>query len=318
MKIVITDSNFQSDLPEREVLSELDATVLRFHCTKKNEVVDLAGDADALIVQFAPITGSVMDQLEKCKIIVRYGIGVDNIDLNAAKERGIKVCNVPNYYLDEVADHTVALVLSLARKIVLLDKSVRRGEWHVEPIARPLIKPSQAIVGLIGFGRIGERVAKRLQAFQYQIVVYDPYLSETKAQQFNVHKLENLRHLLEQSDFISLHVPLTEETVGMINSETIGMMKSTASIINTSRGTLIRTADLAEAIHQKRISGAALDVFEVEPLPLTHPLRSCENVILTPHAAYFSDESILEVQRQAAAEIVREFTNQPLLSWINR
>lgn len=317
MKVIITDSNFQSDLPERTALAEAGIEPVRFDCRTEDELISCGRDADAALVQFAPVTRRVLAAWTKCRLIVRYGIGTDNIDTAAAAERGIRVCNVPTYCLDEVADHTCAMLLASARKIVPLHESVRGGRWEVEPVAKPLPKLSDCVLGLVGFGRIGERVMHRLAPFGFRIRVYDPYLSDDTARAHRIVRTNALRELLAEADFVSLHLPLTDATRHLINLETLGWMKPTAVLVNTSRGALVDTAALAEALRAGRIGGAALDVFEREPLEADHPLRGCPNAILTPHAAYYSESALLALQTQAAEEVVRWAKGEPPRSPVN-
>ncbi|QJD82110.1 C-terminal binding protein [Cohnella herbarum] len=318
MKIVITDSNFTSDQSEREVLAGAGLTLERFNAKTIEEMKEAGKDATAVLVQFSPAPREVLESWKSCKLIVRYGIGYDNVDVQAATELGITVCNVPSYCLDEVADHTASLLLSGLRKIVAFDASVRRGEWNVEKVAKPIRKFDESIIGLVGFGRIGARVAARMRPFGFEIMAYDPYLSEDKATELGVKKAASLRELLSVADAVSLHSPLTAETHHMINEQSLSWMKPNAWIVNTSRGGLINTVDLARALLARKLDGAALDVFEREPLEADHPLRQCANVILTPHAAYYSDASIDNLQRQAAEEIVRFAKGEPLQSPVNR
>jgi D-3-phosphoglycerate dehydrogenase len=318
MRIVITDNNFISDEPERAVLSAAGLSVERYNCRTEEDMIEAGKGADAVIVQFAPVTRRVIEAWTTCKLIVRYGIGYDNVDVKAAEQAGIIVCNVPSYCLDEVADHTCALLLSGLRKVVAFHQSVRSGEWNVEKVAKPMPRFAGSVIGLVGFGRIGARVAERLKPFGFTIMTYDPYLSADKAEQLGVKKADTLEELLSKADAISLHSPLTEETFHLINETSLKWMKPGAWIVNTSRGALIDTHALSAALRDGTIGGAAIDVFEQEPLPADHPLRNCENVILTPHAAYYSDSALITLQTQAAEEVVRLFRGLPLASPVNK
>lgn len=318
MRVVITDSNFSSDEPERAVLSAAGLTVERYNCKTEDEMIAAGQGAEAVLVQFAPVTRRVIEAWTNCKLIVRYGIGYDNVDLEAATAAGIAVCNVPAYCLDEVADHTCALLLAGLRKVVAFDRSVRAGNFSVETIAKPMPKFSDSFIGLVGFGRIGARVAERMKPFGFNIVIYDPYLNADRAKQLGVGKTESLEELLSQADAVSLHVPLTPETEHLINERTLRSMKPGALIVNASRGALIDTRALASALQEGVIGGAAIDVFEQEPLPADHPLRSCDNAILTPHAAYYSDSALVTLQTQAAEEVVRLAKGLPYASQVNR
>lgn len=318
MKVVITDSNFASDAPEREVLAGAGLVPERFSCRTEDEMKEAGKGADAVLVQFAPVTRDVIDAWTNCKLIVRYGIGYDNVDVAYAAQKGIQVCNVPAYCLDEVADHTCALILAGTRKIVAMHESVKRGEWQVEAVARPMPRSSDTTIGLIGFGRIGERVCARLTPFGFAFAVYDPYLSAEAAAAKGVRKADDWTAFLAEADVISMHVPLTAETKHMINEMSLRQMKKSALIVNTSRGALIDTHALARALADGVVGGAALDVFENEPLEADHPLRNCRNAILTPHAAYYSDSALVTLQRQAAEEVVRFARGEAPASPVNR
>ena len=316
--VVITDNNFQSDEPERRVLENAGFRLVRYRCRTTGELIEAGRDADAVLVQYAGITGEVMQAWPKCQIIVRYGIGYDNVDIRAAERLGIQVCNVSAYCLDEVADHTAALILASLRKLLPFHESVTRGEWDVERIARPMRSFSCTTVGLVGFGRIGRNVCRRLKPFGFGILVYDPYLTPGAEKEFGAVRAETLDTLLAASDVVSLHLPLGPETRRLIDERAIRKMKRNAVLVNTSRGGLVDTVALAKALREGTIAYAALDVFEEEPLPPDHPLRSCGNVLFTPHAAYYSDESTVRLQTQAAEEIVRWFRGEPPASPVNR
>jgi len=318
LNVVITDSNFQSNEPERNVLEKAGLRVTQFHCRTVEELKEAGKDADAALVQFAPVTGEVLKAWDRCQIIVRYGIGYDNVDIRAAEELGIQVCNVPSYCLDEVADHTCTLILASLRKIVPFHESVKRGEWDVEKIARPMKSFADTTIGLLGFGRIGRNVCRRLVPFGFRLMVYDPYMKPGAEDEFGAVRAESLRTILGESDVVTLHLPLSQETRHLIDEATLRLMKPGAVLVNTSRGGLVDTVALARALREYAIGFAALDVFEEEPLPPDHPLRACGNVLFTPHAAFYSDVSLLRLQQQAAEEIVRWFSGEPLSSPVNR
>lgn len=318
MNIVIIDSNFPNNEPEREVFAAAGLAAQRLEDTSEASLREVGRTADAVLVQFAALTKDILQVWTRCKLIVRYGIGYDNVDVEAATALGIQVCNVSGYCLDEVADHTAALILAASRKLLQSHESIRSGVWDVASVVRPMPKLSNQQVGIVGFGRIGERVSARLRPFGFRLKVYDPYLSEEAAQAKGVEKEAGLRALLESSDLVTLHLPLLAGTHHLLNAESIGWMKPTAAVVNTSRGALIDTAALAEALRERRLGFAALDVFEQEPLPEDHPLRTCGHALLTPHAAYYSDSSMIELQRLAAEEIVRRAQGKPPLSPVNR
>ena len=314
---VITDSNYLNNDPERSVLESAGFRVVLHNCKTAEELKEAGREADAVLVQFAQITEDVMKAWERCQIIVRYGIGYDNVDIRAAEKLGIQVCNVPDYCMDEVADHTCALILASLRKLLPFHESIRRGEWSVEGIARPMKSFANTTIGVVGFGRIGRNVCRRLAPFGFRIMVYDPYLKPGMESAFGAVRMESLEDLLRESDVVSLHLPLMPETRHLIDEQALRLMKPHAVLVNTSRGGLVDTAALARALRGKALGFAALDVFEEEPLPPDHPLRSCDNVLFTPHAAFYSDESLLRLQRQAAEEIVRWFRGEPPASPVN-
>jgi Phosphoglycerate dehydrogenase and related dehydrogenases len=250
------------------------------------------------MVQWAPVREKAIAAMTRCKGIVRYGIGLDNIDLSFAKQKGIVVRNVPDYCLSEVADHTMALVLSLQRQVAQVDKLVRQGVWRITP---PLVLPPlrQSVLGLIGFGRIAQLVARRARAFDIKVVGSDPFIPPNIFNEVGVVKLE-VDELLRTSDIISLQCPLTDGTKHIINHETLKVMKHHALLVNTSRGGLIDTTALIHALKNNTIAGAALDVFEQEPLPMENELYNLPNVVITSHNAWYSSVSVGELQRRAA------------------
>lgn len=309
-KIVITDYGFPTIDYEREAAEKIDCDLVTGQCRTEEEVLELTKTADAILAQWAPVSRKVIEGLENCKIIVRYGIGVDNVDLKAAKEMGIPVCNVPDYCIDEVADHAVAMGIALARQLTTTDKRVRSGNWKITP---PLVMPPfrEMTFATLGYGRIAREVLKRAAALGFKTAAYDPFVEAPEMKKNNVEPLK-LEQLLEGADIISLHLPLNDATHHIINEGTIGQMKSQSIIINTARGGLIDNEALASALLNRRIGAAGLDVFEEEPLPVTHPLMSCDNTILTSHTAWYSASSIPVLQRMAMDELVRGLTGQPL------
>ncbi|BCX02616.1 MAG: D-isomer specific 2-hydroxyacid dehydrogenase family protein [Candidatus Roseilinea sp.] len=310
-KVVITDHAFPSLDPERAVLRDLAEVVDRSPLRTEDDVIQAAQDADALIIGFVPITARVMDALPRLRCVVRYGVGYETIDVPAAVARGIQVANVPDYCIPEVADHAMALLLALARKVIPLDASMRRGEWATLKTAKPVHRIEGRTLGLIGMGRIGSAVARRALGFGMRVIVHDKYLSPERAQAAGATWVD-LDALLHEADFISIHTPLTPETHHLINAEAIGKMKPGAYLINVARGAIVDTPALAEALRAGRIAGAALDVFEQEPLPADHPIRNAPNTILHPHAAWYSEEAMIQLQINAAEEVARALRGEPL------
>ncbi len=302
-KVVVSDQVFPSVDLERRILAEIDADLVVASGTR-DEVLEIARDADAILNTYLPFDADAIERLERCKIIARYGIGVDNIDLDAARRKGIVVTNVPDYCVEEVATHTLALILAVARKVVTADRLVRDGEWTIEPL-RPLRRLSELTVGLLGYGKIARRVAAALETLGAEMVVYDPYVQPGP----DTPRLVDLGELLSSADILSIHAPLTPETRGMIDREALAKMKPGSYLVNTSRGPLVVLEDLLEALREGRLAGAALDVFENEPVnPAV--IADVPNLIATPHMAYYSEEALEESQRKAATQVVKVLTGQ--------
>jgi D-3-phosphoglycerate dehydrogenase len=315
MKVAITDFNFPHVEREGEILSRAGAEWAAYQCKTPVEVIENCREADALIVQWATIDRTVIAALERCKVIVRYGIGVDNVDLEAAADRGIPVCNVPDYCIDEVADHTMALALALARQLSQTDAAVRAGVWKILPPA-PAFSFREMVFATAGFGRIARAVLRRAVGFGFQVAAYDPWVDPSVFASLGVRRL-TLGELLAGADILSLHLPLKHETRHLVGSLSLPAMKNTALVVNTARGGLIDTRALAGALTDGRIAGAGLDVFEEEPLPADHPLRRAPNVILTSHTAWYSEASVPQLQQKAAEEAVRALQGQPLQNVVN-
>jgi D-3-phosphoglycerate dehydrogenase len=311
-KFVITDFQFPHIEAERSIVEDSGGQLAALQCQTEQDVIEHAGDADVLLVQWAPITRKVIERLPKCKVIVRYGIGLDNIDLEAARSRSITVRNIPDYCIDEVADHTVALALSLARQVPSIDRQVRQGVWNIVP-PRPMPSASQSTFATIGYGRIARAVLERARAFRFQLATYDPYLGANVELPSDVKRVE-FSDALAMADILALNAPLTNETRHMMGAAAFAQMKPTALLINTARGALVDTVALAAALEDGVIAGAGLDVFETEPLPSDHPLRRCSNTLLTSHVSWYSELSGPNLQRLAAEEAVRSLrlVNTPI------
>jgi D-3-phosphoglycerate dehydrogenase / 2-oxoglutarate reductase len=270
-------------------------------------------DAHALLVQYGAVTRRVIEGLPNLRLLVRYGVGVDGIDLAAATDRGIPVVNVPDYGTDEVANHAVALLLALARKLPRLDRQTRAGRWDVFEV-QPIHRLAGQTVGIVGCGRIGSRVARKLGGFDLRLLAHDPYVADfppgvTPA---------GLDRLLAESDYMTLHCPLTAGTRHLVDGAALARMKPTAVLINTARGGLVDTAALADALARGRLAGAGLDVTEQEPLPPGSPLLRLEQVIVTPHAAWYSEEGRSDLKRRVAEEAVRVLVRgEPPLHCVN-
>lgn len=305
-KVIITDHVFPEIDLQRSIIEAAGFQLLECtpNCKTEDEVVAHCGEAEVLLVQWAPITRHVLRSLPRVKCVVRYGIGVNNIDLEAAKERRVTVANVPTYCLEEVSNHALAMILSLCRRIPQDHHQIVRGGWGVRRF-RPIPAVSDLTLGLIGYGAIGRKMAEKGKVFGFRIIVFDPYAPD-KAFPTQVPERVSWDTLLSRADIISLHCPLVPETQHMICRKAISMMKPGVLLINTARGPLVKEEDLIEALKNGKVGGAGLDVFEEEPLPAVSPLRDFSNVILTSHAASVSEKatSILQVK---AAEAARDF-----------
>jgi len=315
-KVVITEAEYKSFEIEKEELNEVGAELIVGQCKTEDEIIQIAKDADGLIVQCASITRRVIESLKKCKVIARYGIGVDSIDVEAATEHGICVVNVPEYCLDEVSDHTIALALACVRKVVMLDNAVKKGIWDFK-IAEPIFRLKNRNLGLVGFGNIARIVSCKAQAFGMGVMAYDPYISSSVMTQNNVKKV-NLEDLLKEADIISLHLPLTKNTKYMFTEKEFKLMKDTAFLVNTGRGPLIKEEDLYKALSERWIAGAGLDVAEKEPIDQNSDLLKLENVIITPHVAFYSEESLKDLQRSAAKGIAQVLKGEIPTSLVNK
>ena len=313
--VAITDAEYASHEPEHEALSKLNVNLVKFQCKTEDDVIKNCRNADALLNQYAPMTRRVIENLKKAKIIARYGIGVDNVDLKAATEKGIFVTNVI-YDICDVADHTVALMLSLIRKIPWAYQSVNAGKWDWK-ILQPINRINRETVGIIGFGRVGREVAARIAAFGVNIISYDPYLPLEIFEKSSVKKVD-LETIFEQSDIITIHVTLTNETRHMIGLDQLRKMKKTAVLINASRGAVIDEKALYTSLKEKWIAGAAFDVSEKEPPAADNPILKLDNVIVTPHMAWYSLASLTEIQRKSAEEIARVLSGQLPVNLVNK
>ncbi|HET8740004.1 MAG TPA: C-terminal binding protein [Acidimicrobiia bacterium] len=302
-KVVVSDQVFPSVEIERTLLADIGADLV-VATGDVDEVLEVASDADAILNTYLPWSAVSIGRLSRCRIIARYGIGVDNVDLAAAREAGIVVTNVPDYSVEEVATHGLALILASVRKIVAADRSVRAGQWSVDQF-RPIHRLSTLTVGLVGYGRIGRRIAAPLEALGATIIAHDPYLTPGP----DLPPLMTLDELLERADVISLHLPLTDETRGIIGEARLGKVKPGAVLVNTSRGPLVDLSALGDALRAGRLAAAALDVFESEPVD---PARIADipNLIATPHMAYYSEEALEESQRKAATQVIKVLTGQ--------
>jgi D-3-phosphoglycerate dehydrogenase len=301
LTVAVTDSVFPNLEPAAEALSDLDVEIKLAAEPTEEAILDVARDADGLLVTYAKITSAIISNLNNCRAIGRFGIGVDNIDIDAATEAGIVVTYVPDYCVDEVSDHAMALLVSLARKIPFSNTLVQNGRWEM-PAVVPMNRLRGRKLGLAGFGKIPQAIVPKARAFGLDIMIFDPYVSDQVVADLGVTNVD-FDTLLSQSDYISIHAPLTPETENLFNAEAFRKMKNSAMIINTARGPLVSDADLAEALDKGEIAGAGLDVVPVEPLPKDSPLLGRDNVILTPHTGFYSVEALVDLQSKAARDV---------------
>lgn len=317
MKVVITDYWYETLENERRILSALDGLVLEtHHCKDEQALCGLVEDADAVIVQFAPITRRVIGCMKRCKVIVRYAIGVDNIDLDAATQKGIYVANVPDYSIDEVSNHAIALMMALAKKLMPLAASVKQGKWDYT-VTKPLYRMRGQTLGLVGFGRIPCMVAEKMRGFGLKILAYDPYVKPETARKLGV-ELVSLEALLESADYVSVHCPLTKDTYHLLGEAEFHRMKPSAILINTARGPIVEEKALVAALRQGEIAAAGLDVLEQEPVCPDSPLLQMDNVIVTPHNAWYSEDAVTTLQCSVAEEVVRVLTGNAPKHLVNR
>jgi D-3-phosphoglycerate dehydrogenase len=309
--IAVTDSPFPSLDPVKEALAaaKLDPDIRMSKSTAVEDILAVAHDADAVIVCYAQITAQLLAGLARCKVIGRTGLGVDNIDVPAAAARGITVTYVPDYCLREVSDHTMALLLALARKVTLANKLVQSGRWELPPIV-PLRRLEGQVLGLIGFGNIPRAVVPKAKAFGLNVITHDPFVSKDVLASAEVEGV-SFDDLLARSDFISVHAPLMPATRGLLNAAAFAKMKKGALVINTARGPLIDEPSLIAALDSGHLGGAALDVVTTEPLAQDSALIGRDNVILTPHTAFYSVEALIELQTKCATDVARVLSGQP-------
>jgi D-3-phosphoglycerate dehydrogenase / 2-oxoglutarate reductase len=313
-RVVITDTVFGSTDPEREVLGDL-ADLELAPAGDEQSLLQAAAEADALLNCYAKLTPHVIRSLRRCRIIARYGIGVDTVSLSAASDAGIMVTNVPDYCIDEVSDHALALLLSLARGIGRATLATRSGEWDIG-VVQPLYRLRGRTLAILGFGRIGRALSEKARPLGLRIIAFDQYVPHDAIRAAGVEPL-SLQEALEQADLVSVHVPLTDETRHLIDAQSLGWLRPGAIIVNTSRGPVIDTAALVEALESGRLAGAGLDVIEPEPPPPEHELRQMPNVLLTPHTAFYSEESQRDLQRRAAEEVARVLRGEQPRSLVN-
>jgi D-3-phosphoglycerate dehydrogenase len=306
--IAVTDSVFPSLEPAMAALKRLDPEIRIAKSASETDILDVARDADGVLVTYAKLPGELLRKLQRCKVIGRFGLGVDNIDIKAAAAHNIVVTYVPDYCLREVSDHAMALVLALARKVPFSNSLVQQGRWEM-PAVVPIRRLEGQILGLVGLGNIPRRVVPKAKAFGFKVIAHDPFIAAAVAQELGV-ELVSFERLLEISDFISVHAPLTSQTRGLFNADAFKRMKKGACVVNTARGPLVDEAALAAALDAGHLGGAALDVVAVEPLSKDSPLLGRPNVIVTPHTAFYSVEALEELQTKCATDVARVLSGE--------
>lgn len=317
MKTVITDYSFPDLGIESEIIESAGHQLMAWKERRSPaELRELVADADAVITQFASVNAEVIAAMSKARVIVRYGIGVDNVDLAAARERGIPVCNVPDYCIDEVADHTLAFLLSVTRQVVPNALHVRGGSWGLATPLDSLKTLKNLTVGIVGFGRIGREVAARLRPFRCRMLVFDPMVSADVIRELGGEPA-SLSDLLQQSDAVTLHCPSTPETRGLLNSQSLQLTKPGTIIINLARGDLIEPQALTDALQSGHVAAAALDVFSPEPIPPGHPILSMPQVVLASHIASASVPAVRRLRETAAGLALAAVEGRPLVNIVN-
>jgi len=302
-KIAVTDDRYGNYAEEKNVLNQIGADLVILDPENKEEFDKGVVEADALLVNLHPMTKELICKLDKCKVISRYGVGYDNVDVEAATKKGIWVARVPDYSIEDVSDQALALLMGCVRKVAYKDRMIRSGKWNLHN-DQPCHRINDSVLGLIGYGAISKRFHEKTSGLGLsKVLIFDPYIDDEKIRERGGIPVD-LSTLLTGSDYISIHVPLDDVTRGMIAKEQLQKMKQSAILINTSRGAVINEADVTEALNGNWITGAGLDVFETEPLPEDSLLRKLENVILSDHTGWYSEESKEELKTKAAINIV--------------
>lgn len=307
LKIVITDCDHDSIVPEQEVAQQHGIELVLAQASTTEEVIAAAAEADGILVQYATINAEVLDALSRLKAIGRYGVGVDTVDVEAATARGVAVSNVPDYGTEAVSNHAIGLALAVGRGIVRLDRGIRAGSADFVPI-KPLRLVGGRTFGIIGLGLIGSATARKARGLGYEVIATDS--RHELGSEVDGVRIVTLDELLGASDVVSMHTPLTPETHHLISTDQLALMRSEAILVNTSRGGVIDTDALVDALAEGRIYGAALDVHEQEPIPADHPLTAFDTVVLTPHIAWYTEESYYELKRRTIENVAQVITGR--------
>lgn len=317
-KIAITDYTFPDLSLEEAVLRPAGIEIVSFKEKRSPaELAELVRDADAVIAQFAPVNAEVVAAMTKAKVIVRYGIGYDNVDTTAARECGIPVCNIPDYCIDEVADHTLAFILAITRQVVPNALDIRAGKWGLATPLTAMSSLKHLTIGIVGFGRIGREVVKRLLAFKARVLVFDPVVDAAEIAKAGAVAAASFDELLAQSDIVSPHCPSTPKTKQLFNAAVFAKMKLGSIFINVGRGDLADSAAITAALQSGHLAGAALDVFDPEPIPTDHPIRTMPNVILAAHIASARPLAVKTLRETAARIALMAVRGEPLPNIVN-
>ncbi len=297
-EVVITDCDHGYVTLEQEEMDRIGARLTLAQLKTEADVIRVCGEADGLLNQYAPLTRAVLERLPKCKVIARYGVGADTIDLKAATDLGVIVANVPDYCFDEVSDHAIGLLLALARKITFFDRKVKSCQWDFRQ-GMPMHRIRNHTLGLIGCGRIGREVARKMAVFGVRTIAYDPWAADTGGPVAFV----DLGALLKEADYVSIHCPLNESTRHLLGEREFAQMQRKPLLINVARGPVVDEKALIRALTEGRIAGAGLDVLETEPPDPQNPMLKMDNVIFSPHVGFYSEESIRDLKRRAAENV---------------
>jgi D-3-phosphoglycerate dehydrogenase len=316
LKVAVTDISFEKLDVEEAILKPLGCEIVVRQCKTQEELIELTRDADCVVTQFAKINAAVLAAMTRARVIVRYGIGVDNIDLDAARERGIPVCNVPDYCIDEVADHALAMILSLTRAVVPVSNHIRAGQSGLPVALSAYRNLSEMTAGVVGFGRIGREVCARLKAFKCAVNVFDPVVQKNVIERSGYAAVD-FDELLKSSDVLTLHCPSNAKTRKLLNSSTFEKMKTGALLVNVARGDLVDATALVAALKSGKVAAAGLDVFESEPFPKDHPILQLPNVVLSPHVACASVNAIKRLREGVAHHVARALRGETLTCVVN-
>lgn len=314
--VVITDWTFPDLEVERGILEAGGVSLRSRQCRTEQELIELCSEADAVITQFAKVNEAVVHSMQRARAIVRYGIGVDNVALEAARTRGIPVCNVPDYCIDEVADQTMAFILAVTRQVVTHANHLSAGRWGLASPLTAMKALRDLTIGVVGFGRIGREVVRRLSAFKCRVLVFDPVVAARDIELAGAHPV-SFEQLLGESDVLTLHCPSNPHTRRLMNRETFARLKPGAIFINVGRGDLADPDSLTEALKSGHLSAAALDVFDPEPIPAGHPILSLPNVILAPHIASCSVPAVKKLRESVAQIALAALRGERLATVVN-